>query len=376
MRFDLARMAAVMRHFDFPHDAFPSIHVAGTNGKGSVVALVSQALIDAGHRVGAYTSPHLSRMSERFRVNNREIPDRDLNRLLGRVRRAFPLLTQFEILTAVAFLWFAEQKVDVAVVEVGLGGRLDATNILRRVLVSVITTIDYDHTEWLGDTIEKIAAEKAGIVKPFVPLVTATTGRARRVIQSAARSKQAPLVVARRERFRLSLRGGYQQQNAAVAHAALDQLRGSKFEVPRARIDRSFRRASWPGRFEPIGAVILDGAHNVAGCRALVDAIHAQRLAPVTLIFGVLKGKDAAGMVRILEPVVKQCFVAPIASERSADPRRVAGLREWKGKAAPLGSMQAGLAAVRRAAKNGPVVVAGSLYLVGAMRALLTKGRS
>ncbi len=376
MRFDLARMAEVMRHFDFPQDKFPSIHVAGTNGKGSVVALISQTLIDAGHRVGTYTSPHLVHMTERFRINGKEISQSALDRLLVRVRRAFPSLTQFEMLTAVAFLWFAEEKIEIAVVEVGLGGRLDATNIMRRVLVSAITTIDLDHTEWLGKTIEKIAFEKAGIIKPFVPVVTATAGAARRVIQSVARLKQAPVIAVRPGHYRLSLIGAHQQQNAAVAQAALAQLRGTRFAVTAFQIKRAFRRAAWPGRFERFGSIVLDGAHNVAGCRALALALREKRLTPVSMLFGVLKGKDISGMARVLEPLVKQCFVVPIKSERATDPRRLASMREWKGKAVALHSVEEGYDRIRKAAKSGPSVVAGSLYLVGAVRARLTKERS
>ncbi|MBS1985770.1 MAG: bifunctional folylpolyglutamate synthase/dihydrofolate synthase [Bdellovibrionales bacterium] len=366
-------MAAVMRHFDLPQDNFPSIHIAGTNGKGSVVALTSKALIDAGHRVGTYTSPHLVSMTERFQVNGRLISEKDLDRWLGRVRRVFPHLTQFEVLTAVAFLWFSEQAVDIAVVEVGLGGRLDATNVMRRVLVSVITTIDYDHTEWLGNTVAKIAREKAGIIKPFVPVVTATSGTARRVIQSVARLKQAPFVVAKPSHFKLSLQGAYQQQNAATAQAALEQLRGTRFELTSSEIRKSFATARWPGRFEQIGAFILDGAHNVAGCRALVTALKQLRRTPVTLMFGVLKGKDISGMVRVLEPVVKQCFVVPIKSERSTDPQRVAAMPEWKGKATAVGSLDEGYRRIKNTAGKHLAVIAGSLYLVGAMRDRLQK---
>jgi dihydrofolate synthase/folylpolyglutamate synthase len=372
MRFDLARMARCLSHFDNPHDAFPAIHVAGTNGKGSVVALISRTLIDAGHRVGVYTSPHLVRMTERFRVNDREISRRDLDRLLRRVQRVFPDFTQFELLSAVAFLWFAEQKIDIAVVEVGLGGRLDATNVMRRVLVSVITNIDLDHTEWLGNTIEKIAFEKAGIVKPFVPVVTATTGSARRVIESVARSKQATVIRARPLRAKLKLVGPHQQQNAAVARAALEQLSGTRFAVTPARLQESFARATWPGRCERIGRVMLDGAHNLAGCRALAAALKEQRWTPAALVFGVMKDKDVRGMARALAPLVDECFTVPVPSERAADPKAVAALKEWRGKATALSSIDEGIARLK-AARTQRGVVAGSLYLVGAVRARLTK---
>jgi dihydrofolate synthase/folylpolyglutamate synthase len=173
-----------------------------------------------------------------------------------------------------------------------------------------------------------------------------------------------------------TIAGAYQQQNAAVAQAALEQLRGTRFAVTSSQVKKSFRRAVWPGRFERIGAIVLDGAHNVAGCRALAAALKEQRMAPVSLLFGVLKGKDAAGMVRALEPVVKECFVVPVKSERATDPRRIASLRGWKGKAVALSSVEHGVARIRAAAKTGPAVAAGSLYLVGAVRSLLTKERS
>jgi dihydrofolate synthase/folylpolyglutamate synthase len=250
---------------------------------------------------------------------------------------------------------------------------LDATNVVRRVLVSAITNIDIDHTEWLGKTIPKIAFEKAGIIKPFVPVVTATTGSARRVIESVAKKQQSRVVWARRRRFNLRLAGPHQQTNAAVAAGVLKQLDGTRFKVSDAQVSRSFESAHWPGRFERIGSVILDGAHNVAGCRALVKALKQQRLGSVRMVFGVLNDKEISKMVRELEPVVKQSWVVPVASERSADPTAVAALPEWKNKSAAVKSVKEGYHRLRSASKQGLVVVAGSLYLVGAMRALLLK---
>lgn len=381
MIFDLVRMHRVMDALGHPENKYPTIHIAGTNGKGSVTAMIASVLRQTGLRVGMTTSPHLEMVNERFQINGDRISDADFNFLSTLLKQNFPHLTEFEFLTALAFVWFAEKNVDVAVVETGLGGRLDATNVMSNVLASVITNIDFDHMEWLGNTIEKIAFEKAGIIKPGVPVVTGASGPALRVIDGVAERFRSPLVRASigKNIPPLPLEGRHQRHNAAVALAALDVLDRSFVKIRPADIENGFRALRWPGRFERFmvgsGArrktVVLDGAHNPAGCRALAAALREKKLAPVHLLFGALKDKDYAQMASALAPVAATCVTAPVQSERSSAAPALARLPAWKGKASAAASAKDALK--KCSAMNGrrPIVVAGSLYLVGEIRRMI-----
>lgn len=397
MRFDLARMGAVLSVLKHPEHGFVSVHVAGTNGKGSVCAFLERVFREAGYRTALYTSPHLERITERFRVNGREISQADLSRCLSLVRSALaspelrqhpafgkksPELTQFEVLTLIAFLWFAEKKPDIAIIETGLGGRLDATNVLRRVAASVITTIGLDHTDWLGKTEAAIAAEKAGIIKPGVPVVTGAQGTALRVIEKRAREKKASLrKVTGLSSLPVGLPGEHQRRNARIAEATVRELRLRGFTVPEGAVRRGLARAEWPGRFERFLLrrgktripVILDGAHNTDGMRALVQGLKKNRLVPVDALFGALRDKDTHGMSRMLAPVVERCVTTAVPSDRSEKAATLARLPIWRGKAKPGTSVKAGWRGLVKTNTGRPLVVAGSLYLVGAVRTMLRR---
>jgi dihydrofolate synthase/folylpolyglutamate synthase len=294
---DLTRFAAFMKQHGSLQDSIPSFHVAGTNGKGSVVAMIDSALRSAGYNVGRYTGPHLLRWNERFHVNGKPISDerfaelatkvRALSEDFGRQNPQLGSLTWFELLTAMSFFLFVEAKVDYAVFEVGLGGRWDATNVLNHPLVSVITTIDYDHTHILGDTLEKIAGEKAGIVKRGVPVVTGTNGVALETIRAKCTEYGAPLSVCE------ECNTEYQHFNASVAKLAL-QVAG---------LPTALGPVYWPGRFQfiPDERLILDGAHNVAGGRALRQALD-ERFPNERRIFvlGFFQNKDVGGALEAL----------------------------------------------------------------------------
>jgi dihydrofolate synthase / folylpolyglutamate synthase len=299
---DLTRFAAFMKLHGSPQDGIPCFHVAGTNGKGSTVAIIDSALLSAGYKVGRYTGPHLLRWNERFHINGKPITDRKFAELTTRLRKLseefgdnnpeLGPLTWFELLTAIAFFWFAESGVDFAVYEVGLGGRWDATNVIAKPLVSVITTIDYDHTHILGDTLAKIAAEKAGIIKQGVPVVTATTGDAWETIKGKSTECGAPLFRClapdtvsgpteinledvRRALPNVALVGHYQQLNAFIAGVAL-KVGEEECKLPlTAKLSDGFKKVYWPGRFQwlPDRNLILDGAHNVGGARALRESL-------------------------------------------------------------------------------------------------------
>ena len=388
MKFELGRTRRLMAALGNPQDAFPAIHIAGTNGKGSVAAFLASILRSAGYRTGLYTSPHLARVNERFQIDGRMISDRELARLVRRVRAAAGTLrpTEFEFLTAVAFAWFRERRVEAAVIETGLGGRLDATNVIRRPLLTVITNVGRDHTDWLGSSIPSIAREKAGIIKPGVPVVTGATGAALSVVRQTARRRGAPLVrigsreerLLRRRLPRLPLRGAHQRRNAAIAFSAAELLAKRGGSVEKLAIIRGLRTASWPGRLErfivrgPFGrrTVWLDGAHNPPGAAALAAFLRASGLRGLSVLFGVLKDKDAAAMIDSLVPFVWDAVVVPLDTPRSADPVAIAGLPAWRGRARPARTLRAGWRRVLRT-RSRVVLVTGSLYLVGAVRRTL-----
>lgn len=391
MNFDLGRMAAVNAVLGHPERRFAAVHVAGTNGKGSVCSLLAATFRACGYRTGLYTSPHLERLSERFRLDGREISEAELSRLSRHVRQSTRRLgfelTQFEFLTAIAFVYFAEQKVDIAVVEVGLGGRLDATNTLGHVAASVITNIGLDHMDWLGDTEAKIAGEKAGIVRPRVPVVTGAEGAALAVIAARARDQGAPLTIVAdagpavpATRFA----GPHQRRNAAVAYAAVERLRRLGFSLPEPRIRNAFRSARWPGRFERFTLKagqnritwILDGAHNVPAARALAETLKERQMRRVELVFGALRDKDFQGVARIVAPFAERVTTTTVPSGRAADARTLAALACWRGRADAVADVEAALESVRRRPPRLPVLITGSLYLVGAARAWLSRQRA
>lgn len=289
----LNRIEHLLKKMGDPQLKFRSLHVAGTNGKGSTCAVMSSILKEAGYRVGLYTSPHLFDYTERIKVNGRDISHRSFLDGIKKVKRAAERMkeppTVFEVLTAVAFWCFAQQKVDYAVVEVGMGGRLDATNVITP-LVSVITNIDYEHTEVLGKSLAKIAREKAGIIKTGVPVVTAESkSEPLQVMKRIAQREGSLLIAINRKQPAMSsnLIGTHQRVNAACAVTA---LRVAGIKVSRKNIQDGLRKVLWPGRFQIIAEkplIIVDGAHNPAGIKTLEVTI-CERFpgAKFTIIFG------------------------------------------------------------------------------------------
>ncbi len=380
MNFDLGRMRALMRALKDPQASLPAVHVAGTNGKGSVCAMISGALRRSGLKTATYTSPHLHALNERFVINGRPIEAQQLNRYAAQVRRAassgLPTPTQFEALTAIAYLWFSDEKVDIAVMETGLGGRLDATNVLEHVAVSVITNIGLDHMAWLGHTEARIAAEKAGIIRLRTPVVTAAQGRAREVILRRARELNAPVSVITQPSSRaVGLTGAHQRWNAAVAEAALQALQRQGFDVSSADIRRGIAEARWPGRYERFTlaagqnriSVIFDGAHNVPAAESLAATLRGQRIRGVTVLFGALKDKDVFGIARVLSPFAKRILTVTAPSDRAVPAAALAALSPWKRKARPVALKDALHIALREAGK-GMILVTGSLYVVAEIR--------
>jgi dihydrofolate synthase / folylpolyglutamate synthase len=365
------------------------IHVAGTNGKGSTCAMLESIYRAAGLRVGLFTSPHLVSFRERIQINRRLIEEADVTRLLETMR---PWLKQFErdhhptffeTITVMALCYFAEQKCDLVVWETGLGGRLDATNIVMP-LASVITNVQFDHQQWLGNTLAEIAREKAGIIKPGIPVITAAgEPEALAVIQRVAQEQNAPLTkvdpparaFGEGELSALSLGGEHQRLNAALALTAVEALQ-KILPVPEAARRTGLASVNWPGRLQlitrPKGRVLLDGAHNVAGARALATTLKAQFASTnPTLVLGVLQDKNWSDMCALLAPLAKKILLVPVASERSAAPAELAGICRAANPAAPVAICRSLAEAWRQAETDPFVVITGSLYLVGEAMELL-----
>lgn len=397
-RMGLETMRGMLAALGDFHKTLSVVHVAGTNGKGSVCAMLASALLRSGKCVGLYTSPHLVRFHERIQVDGVEIAGPSLARAVEQCLPAlekFPEATYFEAATLVALRHFVNERVDVVVLEVGLGGRLDATNVFEKPLATVITNISLEHTDVLGKTEDAIAREKAGILRHDVPCVTGATGEALQAIKEVAAEIDAPLLVMGHEfvpmpdhadedgqsfdvlgdrdhaDLRIPFLGAHQVENAAVAVATLDAL-----HVPELAIREGLAHARWPGRLQRIPGkptILLDGAHNPAGAQALADHLKARGIRPV-LVFGALADKDWSAMVQTLAPHARDAIVTRVPSPRAADPQEVARAFSMNGIFGMVVDEpgHALRTAEGIAGPDGVVLVTGSLYLVGDVLARLS----
>ncbi len=369
IRLGVETMQSALSRAGHPERGLRVVHVAGTNGKGSTCAMLESALVAAGVRVGLYTSPHLVRFAERIRVNGVALDDAALDDALHFALEHGPELSFFEAATLCAFHAFQSADVDVAILEVGLGGRFDATNVDTRKIACAITSIGLDHEEFLGADLASIAGEKAGVLRKGVPCVLgALPAEARTRIDAIAAELGTPLHDAPPYSGELALRGPHQRGNAGVA-AALAALIG----IPPEVAARGIAMATWPGRYERIGNVLLDGAHNPDGIAALAAALHADGCMPAALVFGAVSDKPAFEMLDALRPLVRDCvYVAP-GGKAPFDPSALAARHPGVVAGCVAEALQ------RARALAGPsatVLVAGSLYLVGEARALLLGLRS
>jgi dihydrofolate synthase / folylpolyglutamate synthase len=413
IKLGLSTMQRICAGLDHPEQAWTAVHVGGTNGKGSVAAMVDEALRAAGHRVGCYTSPHLVRLEERFRIGGTPVGSGALDEAVLRVRSVVTTLqeqrilpvhpTFFEVTTAAAFELFRSAAVDVAVLEVGLGGRYDATNVVTP-RAAAITSVALDHEEQLGPTVEAVAFEKAGIVKAGRPVVLGRLGEGpRAVVTSVAAERGAPVVHAadgcrvavRRDRgltvidlvtpvrhygsITLSLRGTHQVENAIVAARLLEVLDDTGLRVPAEAIRAGLERVRWPARLELLDwrdgrRVLLDGAHNPAGAAALADYIAAEWPAGLPLVFGAMRDKQLAAMLDALRAVARPLVLTEAPGRRAAplsqlhEAARAAGIEDVVSVADVSGAMAHAWTA------GDPIAVAGSLYLAG--RVLELGGRT
>lgn len=396
----LERMHLLLDFFGNPEKSMHFVHIAGTNGKGSASAMLSSVLRASGLRTGLYISPHLLRINERMSVNGKEITDTEFASLAGEILHAVRLLdtkpTKFEILTLMALLFFREKHCDIAVLEVGLGGRLDATNAIGTPDCALIMNIGLEHTEILGDTLEKIAFEKAGIIKPDAQVILyRQTAAVMETIKQCCTERHAVLTVTDPSAFRLqksslsgqcfdyrnrkelelSLLGSYQTENAMAVLDAADVLIRKGFPIPEAAVRKGLSTAVWPGRFELLSEnpiVLLDGAHNPNGVAALCSSIRTflpdRRL---ILLMGVMADKNYPEMLRLISPYAK-AFIAEVPDSTRAlsrDRLQQEIAKHFSGPVYPFGSVSEGLEyALRIAEPDDAVVCFGSLYQVAAIR--------
>ncbi len=346
-----------------PHLSLRCIHVAGTNGKGSVCAMLDAILRDAGYTVGLYTSPHLVDFSERIRIQGLPIPEADLNAGLHKLRQLSsswdPSPTFFEYATALALDWFAG-RCEVAVIETGMGGRLDATNVVNP-LVSVITPIAMDHAKWLGTTLAQIAAEKAGIIKTGRPVVSSSQWpEVQKVLSESTAAHQSGITfVDSPWEGEVSLRGFHQKQNAALA---VEAIKISGLAVSNEAITTGLATVCWPGRFQRLGHWIFDGAHNPHSAEALVSTWRQEfGNLRVPVIFGCLADKDVASLLKTVEPIASSFHFVPVANERTISPDELMTFTALPSQAHP--SPRHAMNALKNAAS--PVLITGSLFLVG-----------
>jgi len=388
-RFGLETTRTLAGAIGNPQAQLRFIHVAGTNGKGSTCAMLESIYRAAGLRVGLFTSPHLVSFRERIQINRQLISEAEVARLVDNTARFArpPETTFFEFVTVMALQYFAEQNCDLVIWETGVGGRLDATNIVTP-LACVITNIGLDHQQWLGDTPEKIAAEKAGIVKPGVPVVTASRDpESLAVIRETSNRLDAPLTVIGSilssditHHAALPLAGEHQRLNAALAVKTAEVLQ-HLIPVSEAALRQGLESVNWPGRLQlitrPNGQrLLLDGAHNVSGVEALLTALQSgtvyfnSRPARISLILGVMSDKDWRTMCELLAPLAQRIVLVPLASERTAAPAALAGACHQANPAALVSVSPSCADALAQVAHEEFVVVTGSLYLVGEALAL------
>ena len=400
----LDRMERALALFNHPEKTFPSFHIAGTNGKGSTAAMLHRILCLGGYRTALYTSPHLVSFTERIRIGDQEIsPDEVValaEEVWQRTLAADVALTFFEFVTVMAFVYFARQGIDVAVVEVGLGGRLDATNLVTPV-VSMITTISKDHEAYLGSDLQSIAREKAGIIKAEVPVVLgALPAEVMDIFSGLACDQHARAFFLGRDfkislknknlfdyigmnqgfsNLSLALRGRHQRNNAAVALGALEVARRA-FPVSGALIREGLATVSWPGRFEVMlerPAVVLDGAHNGEGVKALVETIEDFRQGRrIKLLFASMEDKQWRLMLNMLVDVVDEVVLTRVSVERSADPKQLASHVAGRVPHRVMNDARQALGSLLADARPEDIVlVAGSLYLLGEVRPVVQEVR-
>jgi len=403
-KFNLDRMYHLMEEIGNPQSDYPVIHVAGTKGKGSVCAMLTSILTHAGYQTGFYSSPHMIDINERIRIGNCLIKNSTVSKYVDYLKKPagkIKDISTFELISAMAFKYFSDQKVDLTVIEVGMGGRLDATNIVQPI-ISIITKISLDHTKILGNTIPKIAKEKSGIIKKNVPVVLAPqSADAEKTVMHAADEKGARVIDVQKEieyevlsfnldgqrfiikfinnseifgPFFVPLPGDHQTVNAAVAYAAVTELRKMKWKIPEKAVSDGFAELDWPGRFEVLNKnplIIIDGAHNEESFLQLKHTI--QKYLPgkkLTFIFGASEDKNVKSMLSIINPVVDLLILTNSNHPRAISCKELANIANGIGiENIAFSTVEAALDyAVNQINQNSAILASGSIFIAGAVK--------
>jgi dihydrofolate synthase/folylpolyglutamate synthase len=419
--YDLRRVEELLARLGNPHLKTRSVHIAGTNGKGSTAAMIASVLTKSGYRTGLYTSPHLNTIRERFRINGKLISTTEFTAIVARLKpevervnelSTYGELTTFELLTALCFTYFSRHKVDFQVLEVGMGGRFDATNVIQPE-VCVITSISLDHTQVLGNSVTEIATEKAGIIKPGSTVVLSPQKEAvTRVVEEACQRQGAELVMVGRDitwrslgfdsrqqllevsgwqnksgarsRYRISIPflGRYQLENAATAVAALEVLIARGADIPQDSIIEGLRRVSWPGRLQVLARrplLVVDGAHNPDAARKLREALSEYfSFKKAIFIMGASRDKDISGVVSALNTLFGEVIVTQSRHPRAMEPARLASIFGQYGIEAKVAATvpEAISIAMGRAGTHDLICVTGSLFVVAEAIEWMTKSRN
>lgn len=411
--YGLKRIERILSYLGNPHENIKAIHIAGTNGKGSTTAMISSILVESGFKVGMYTSPYLENFEERIQINNKNIPKDRLAEVMTKVKASIEKVenegyespNQFEIITCAMFKYFNEEDIDYAVIEVGLGGRLDATNVLTP-LISVITSISYDHMSILGDTLNEIAFEKCGIIKQGVPVVTyKQTDEVYNVIKDSAKVKESKLFTVNKEgkfidtisttsiyqraifhingvdeMIELSLLGNYQLLNCSLALKTIEVLE----KIEQININVNIKKAAlknvkWPGRLEIMNLsplVVIDGAHNIDGITKLSQSIKSYfKYERLILIIGILVDKQVENMINVICPMADRIIAVAPHNDRAESSQnlrcKIAGVN--KNVSAVESYDEAFAEAMNYSTSKDMISICGSLYMIGDMRGIITR---
>ncbi|SNX55074.1 folylpolyglutamate synthase/dihydrofolate synthase family protein [Thermoanaerobacterium sp. RBIITD] len=405
VKLGLDNIRRLLEYMDNPQEKLKIIHVAGTNGKGSTCSFINSILIDAGYKVGLYTSPYLEEFEERMRINNENIPKEKLTNYVEYIKPIIDKMisegynhpTEFEVITAIAFKYFYDEKVDFVVLEVGLGGRYDATNVINKPLVSVITTIDFDHMDKLGDTISKIAFEKAGIIKQDGIVVSFyQRDEALKVIKEICDLKNATLTVMNADDVKINesnsvhqifdyknyknleirIIGKHQIYNAVLAVMAIDKLKSYGINIDIDTIKKGLNEAKWPGRIEVINRsplIVIDGAHNPQGMKVLKDALKLFTYKKLILVVGMLKDKDTSNMIKLITPEADYVITTMPISERAYTAEELSEKISSTNVLHFDNIDDATDMALKMAHQDDMVLFCGSLYMIGHVRTYLRK---
>ena len=403
----LDRTKKILELLGDPHRDLKCIHIAGTNGKGSTTVMITQILMESGYKVGMYTSPFIEEFEERIQINNNNIPKEKLCEIVEKVKIAvdktcelgYDEPTEFEIITAIMFVYFQEEKVDYAVVEVGLGGRKDATNVINP-LISIITSISYDHVKILGNTLEEIAYEKAGIIKEKTPVILyPVEDGAKLSIEKIAKEKQSPIIYVRKEDsmlkeklynvpyqeikvntnkdtydIQLSLLGTHQLLNCSVVINAVEELQKIGDHIEKEHIIEGLKKVKWPGRLEMLKSkpmVVIDGAHNIDGITSLKNSINTYfKYNKLILIVGILSDKQVEDMVKVITPEASNIITVTPPSYRAENSSELVQIiKKYNTNCEAIENYkEAYKKALSYADEDDLVLICGSLYMIGEMR--------